>query len=178
VRRATRHIVTGAPGTGKTAVLAMMPSDVVVVREPAREVLAEQRAAARPVRNQGDEQRFVDLLLRRSIEKFEAALRLDATVVFDRGIPDCIAYAAYLGADMRPSIDAADTYRYDAPVLLLTPWEAIYRTDDERTMTFEDVVAFDRALRGAYRTAGYEVVQIPQAPTNDRAAFVLGMIRP
>jgi predicted ATPase len=176
--RGSRHILTGAPGTGKTAVLRAMPSDVVVVAEPAREVLAEQRAAGRPVAEQGDEDRFVDLLLRRSIEKLEATLPLGDTVLFDRGIPDCIAYAAYLGADTRRSIEAAAVHRYDVPVLLLTPWEEIYRTDDERTMTFLEVVAFHRTVRAAYRTAGYEVVEVPKTPTDERAAFVLDVIRP
>jgi predicted ATPase len=174
---ARRHILTGAPGTGKTAVLRAMPADVVVVEEPAREVLAEQRAAGRRLANQGDEDRFVDLLLHRSIEKFETAAGLDATVLFDRGIPDCIAYAAYLGADMGPSLGASHRHRYEVPVLLLTPWEEIYRTDDERTMNFQDVLAFDRAVRAAYRTAGYEVVEVPKASKDDRAAFVLDVIR-
>jgi predicted ATPase len=155
-----------------------MPSKVVVVEEPGREVLAEQRAAGRPIANVGDEDRFVDLLLRRSIEQFDYALRLAATVVFDRGIPDCIAYAAYLGVDMRPSLEASETHRYHRRVLLLTPWEEIYRTDDDRTMTFQDVMAFHRAIRAAYRTAGYEIVEVPKAPVDDRAAFVLDVIRP
>jgi predicted ATPase len=30
----------------------------------------------------------------------------------------------------------------------------------------------------AYRTAGYEVVEVPKAPTDERAAFVLEVIRP
>jgi predicted ATPase len=173
-----RHILTGAPGTGKTAVVRAMPSDVVVVQEPARDVLAEQRAAGRPISNDGDEDRFVDLLLRRSIEQFDYALRLDGTILFDRGIPDCIAYAAYLGADMRRSLEASESHRYQPPVLLLTPWEEIYRTDDERTMTFQDVMAFHRAIRAAYRTAGYEIVEVPKASVDDRAAFVLDVIRP
>jgi predicted ATPase len=173
-----RHILTGAPGTGKTAVVRAMPSAVVVVEEPARDVLAEQRAAGRPISNDGAEDRFVDLLLRRSIEQFDYALRLDGTILFDRGIPDCIAYAAYLGADMRRSLEASESHRYQAPVLLLTPWEEIYRTDDERTMTFQDVMAFHRAIRAAYRTAGYEIVEVPKASVDDRAAFVLDVIRP
>src|SRR5262245_41151218 len=35
--------------------------------------------------------------------------------------------------------------------------EEIYRTDEKRRMTFQDVVAFHRAVRAAYRTTGYEV---------------------
>jgi predicted ATPase len=172
-----RHILTGAPGTGKTAVLGHMPSEIAVVAEPAREILAEERAAGRPIGFDGDEDRFVDLLLRRSIEKFEAASPFGGTALFDRGIPDCIAYAVHLGADPEPSRRAAAAHRFDDPVLLLTPWEEIYRTDDERRMTFEDVVAFHRAIMDAYRAAGYEPIELPRAPAGDRAAFVLELIR-
>jgi predicted ATPase len=44
-------------------------------------------------------------------------------------------------------------------------------------MNFQDVLAFDRAVRAAYRTAGYEVVEVPKASKDDRAAFVLDVIR-
>jgi predicted ATPase len=176
VNRAGRYVLTGAPGTGKTAVLRAMPQDVIVVPEPAREVLAEERAAGRSSNFEGDEDRFVDLLLRRSIEKYEAP-HPGGLVLFDRGVPDCIAYAAYLGADMGPSLEAATAHRYDDPVLLLTPWEEIYRTDDERTMGFADVGAFHRTVVAAYRTAGYETIEVPRGSVADRAAFVADVIR-
>lgn len=171
-----RHVLTGAPGTGKTAVLRAMPSHVVVVAEPAREILAEERAAGRPATFEKDEDRFVDLLLRRSIEKFEAALPAEGVVVFDRGIPDCIAYAAHLGAATGPSLRAATTHRYDGTVMLLAPWEEIYRTDDERRMAFEDVVAFHRAIVDSYRAAGYLPIELPRGSVAARAAFVADVI--
>jgi predicted ATPase len=41
----TLQILTGAPGTGKTTVLRNLATDVLIVDEPAREVLAERRSS-------------------------------------------------------------------------------------------------------------------------------------
>jgi predicted ATPase len=170
------HILTGAPGTGKTAVLAELSSSFTIVPEPARRVLAVERAEGRPVSLPADADRFVALLLRRSIESYERTRGSNGVVLFDRGIPDCIAYALHLGADPEPSIRASEAYRYDDRVLMLTPWEEIYRTDDERTMTFDLVLAFHEALDRAYRDANYEVVEVPRASVTERDAFVRGVI--
>jgi predicted ATPase len=87
------------------------------VDEPAREVLAEQRASGGRGTWDQDPSLFVHLLLQRSIQKYEAARRTGQTVVFDRGIPDCVVYAARLGADGTPSLQAIETFRYESDVL-------------------------------------------------------------
>lgn len=58
--------------------------------EPAREVLAEQRASGGRGTWEQDASLFVNLLLQRSIEKYEAAHGSGQRVLFDRGIPDCV----------------------------------------------------------------------------------------
>ena len=170
------HILTGAPGTGKTAILDGIGPDIHVAREPAREILAEQRAVGGMATWDRDPSRFVDLLLRRSIEKHGDARRLKGRMVFDRAIPDCIAYAAIMEVDPEPSLRAAAAYRYHDEVLILEPWEEIYVTDDERRMSFADTVAFHEVIRDAYRRTGYTLVEVPCASVAERAAFVAGVI--
>lgn len=63
-------------------------------------------------------------------------------MVFDRGVPDCVAYAALMGTDPAPSILASEVYRYHREALVFEPLEEIYAVDDERTMSFADTVAF------------------------------------
>ncbi len=166
------HILTGAPGTGKTAVLDGIGQGIHLVREPAREILAEQRTVGGAGTWDRDPVRFVELLLERSIEKHGAAGRRAGPVVFDRGIPDCIAYAVLFGIDLAPSLRAAEEYRYHHEVLVLAPWEEIYTTDDERTMPFADTIAFHEALVDAYSRTGYTLVEVPRATVAERAAFV------
>lgn len=165
-------ILTGAPGSGKTAVLGRLGNEFRCVDEPAREVLAEQRATGGSGTWDRDASLFVHLLLQRSIEKYAMARRSGDTVIFDRGIPDCIVYAVRAGADPTPSLEAADAYRYQPHVLFLEPWNDIYETDEERIMSFDDTVSFSQALRDVYERSGYTLVDVPRDSIDDRAAFV------
>ena len=165
-------IITGAPGSGKTAILSELSHEFRCVDEPAREVLAEQRATGGSGTWDQDPSLFVHLLLQRSIEKYAMARQSGDTVIFDRGIPDCIVYAVRAGADPTPSLEAVDVYRYQPHVLFLEPWSDIYETDEERTMSFDDTVSFSQALRDVYKRSGYTLVDVPRDSIGDRATFV------
>jgi predicted ATPase len=155
-------ILTGAPGSGKTAVLGRLGNEFMCVDEPAREVLAEERSTGGSGTWDRDASRFVHLLLQRSIEKYAMARKSGDTVIFDRGIPDCIVYAVRAGADPTPSLEAADAYRYQPHVLFLEPWNDIYETDEERIMSFDDTVSFSQTLRDVYERSGYTLVDVPR----------------
>ena len=172
MRTADLHILTGAPGSGKTAILDNIGADIRCVGEPAREIIAEQRAIDGDGTSDRNASLFVDLLLQRSIDKHVAARDGDAPVLFDRGVPDCIAYASVMGIDPSRSIRAAERYRYHDQVLMLQPWEEIYTVDDERTMSFADTLPFHDALVDAYERAGYVIVEVPRGSIEHRAAFV------
>jgi predicted ATPase len=165
-------ILTGAPGSGKTAILDELRGSVRCVDEPARRVLAEQRASGGLGIPERDPARFAELLLEVAIADHEAASLGESPVLFDRGIPDCIAYAVHLGVDPDLSIVAAARYRYRTEVLLLEPWEDIYTTDDERTMSFADTLGFHARLVETYQGAGYQLTVVPRGSAEDRAAFV------
>lgn len=165
-------ILTGAPGSGKTAILGELGHEFRCVDEPAREVLAEQRATGGSGTWDQDASLFVHLLLQRSIDKYAMAPRSGETVIFDRGIPDCIVYAVRAGVDPTPSLEAADVFRYQPHVLFLEPWSDIYQTDEERIMSFDDTVAFSRTLREVYERSGYSLVDVPWDSIAERATFV------
>jgi predicted ATPase len=172
VPSADLYIVTGAPGSGKTTILDRVGAGIRCVGEAAREVLAEQRFVDGIGTPDRDASLFLDLLLERSIDNRVAAERWEGSVVFDRGIPDCVAYAAVLGVDPTRSLLASQRHRYNNEVLLLEPWEEIYVVDEERTMSFADTVAFHGALTDAYERAGYSLVAVPRDSMENRAAFL------
>ncbi|MEA2580938.1 MAG: hypothetical protein QOE83_1830 [Actinomycetota bacterium] len=175
-RSANLHILTGAFGVGKTTILYNIGAGVRCVGEPAREIIAEQRAINGATYDPAPSL-FVELLLQRSIEKHEAAQAGDGPVLFDRGVPDCIAYAAHRGLDVTSPTLASERYRYNREVLLLEPWEEIYTTDDLRTLPFAPTLAFHEALVDAYQRAGYTLVPVPRGSVDDRTAFVLDFVR-
>lgn len=169
-------VLTGAPGSGKTEILDELRGDLRCVDEPARRVLAEERACGGAGTPERDPGRFVHLMLQLAIADHRRALATNGPTLFDRGIPDCVAYARYLGVDGDPSVAASDRSRYHGEVLLLEPWKAIYTTDDERTMSFADTVTFHEALVDAYTLVGYRMVVVPRASTEERAAFVMARL--
>lgn len=169
-------ILTGAPGSGKTAILSRLIDEFRCVDEPAREVLAEQRATSGRGTWDQDPALFVDLLLERSIVKYEIARRSGDTVIFDRGVPDCVVYALLAKTDPAPSLAAVNLYRYQPHVFFLEPWSDIYETDEERIMTFDDTVSFSNALRDVYERSDYTLVDVPCGSLDDRVAFVRMMV--
>jgi predicted ATPase len=169
-------VLTGAPGSGKTAVIDHLDTRIDRVPEPAREILATQRATGGSGTPQTNPLLFVDLLLQSSIRDHEAAQRSERPTIFDRGVPDCIAYSVVLGVDPGPSIRAADRYRYHTDVLVLEPWEEVYTTDDERTMAFAETVEFHEALIEAYERASYALVAVPRDSIEVRATFLRDFI--
>ena len=170
------YILTGAPGSGKTAILARLGEELLCVDEPAREVLAQQRASGGTGTWDKNPSLFVHLLLRRSIEKYQTALSSGRKAVFDRGLPDCVVYALRAGTDPKPSLTAVDAYRYNPHVLFLESWSDIYTTDEERTMSFDETLSFSEALRDIYVRSDYTPVDVPRGSLDDRAAFVREMI--
>lgn len=170
-----RFVVTGAPGTGKTTVIDLLAQRFDTVAEPARLLIAEHASAtgeasldARPVV-------FVDRLVARSIENFHAAQE-GRVVFYDRGLPDCLAYAAVLGVDPEPVLRPAARLRYDNPVFIAPPWEVIYTTDAQRRATFDQVRAFHHELESAYSLLGYELVTLAQTPPDERVGVIIDRV--
>ena len=169
-------ILTGAPASGKTSILTKLHGEFRCEDEPAREVLAEQRASGGRGTWDQDPSLFVHLLLERSIQKYESARRTKQTVLFDRAIPDCVVYALRLGVDVVLSLEAIDSFRYEPDVLFLGPWPDIYRTDAERITSFDESVSFSNTLRQVYQRSGYSLIDVPHGSIPARAAFVQAFI--
>ena len=166
-----RYIVTGAPGTGKTSLVQLLAHLGEVVGEPARELIAEHRAATGEQSLDGSPELFVQRLIARSIEKFDGA-RADGVTIYDRGLPDCVAYANVFGVDPSAALAAAEQRRYSVPVLVAAPWEEIYTMDELRQATFAQVTAFHDELIAVYRQLGYQLVELPKTSVAERVRVV------
>ena len=167
-------VITGPPGSGKTPLIEkLVASGFTGVPEPARAVLAEQRAVAGQATYDRDPQLFFDLLLARSLRDVVQHADTEKAVFFDRALPDLIGYAGLFGLDPAPAQAAAARYRYHHVVFVLPAWPEIYLTDDERRMSFRDAAAFGDQLRDIYEELGYVLVEVPRAPVGERAAFVI-----
>jgi len=145
------------------------------VAEPARELIAEHRHSSGEATLDHRPELFVEMLISRSIENHTAASS-SALTVFDRGVPDCIAYAMAYELDPGPALEAASRYRYEDSVFIASSWEEIYATDSMRRATFAQAEAFYAHVVEAYIRLGYQIIELPKVSVEERSAFIVDEI--
>jgi len=165
--------VTGGPGAGKTSLLeALAARGQTYVPENARAVIQERRRLGLPPRPSPDA--FASEILRRDIEQYREHRAHEGPVFFDRAIPDALGMLNERGRLAPGEAERCLVeHPYDRGVLLLPPWEAIYRTDAERDQTFEESVRVHEAVREWYVQCGFEPIEVPRGPIEERRDFVL-----
>jgi predicted ATPase len=166
-------LLTGPPGGGKSTLLAALSPNVKTVEEPARKVLARERARGGSATGQQDPASFIAQMADQMVLDRWTAPKGQITL-FDRGLPDLAAFSAFYG--LAP-IEAywrafAAQHRYNQTVFFVPFWEDIYGNDAERRATAAEAHAFEGHLRTAYRSLGYQLVDVPEGRVQDRAAFV------
>ena len=166
-------VLSGAMGGGKSAVLSRLKDlGGATVPEPAREILAEQRL----IQAKGVPERNVDLftmlMLSRSIHNYYEHLSGEEAVIFDRGIPDMIAYARLFRLDETSYENAAKEFRYNPMVFHFPAWEQIYTTDSERKMSFEAAKTFGDDVRSIYEKLSYRILEVPCFSAEERVQFI------
>lgn len=176
-RKRNYFILTGAMGAGKSTILKELRKlGLVCVDEPARQILAEQRAIGGDGVPEYDPKLFTELLLSRSIYQFHQMEDRQGPVLYDRGIPDNISYAKLFDLDLKPYINASHQYQYNRQVFFLPAWEAIYENDDERKMTFDQAKQFGEDVRNRYEDLDYSVITVPMSDPAARAEFIIQTI--
>ncbi|MGJ3264330.1 MAG: AAA family ATPase [Salinarimonas sp.] len=169
----THILLTGAMGAGKSTLARLLEArGLAVVHEPARQILAEQRRFGGAGVPATDPRLFVELMLSRALHFHGLHREAPGPVLFDRGVPDMIAYAELFGLDTAPYRRAAQAYRYAPQAFVAPDWPEIYATDDERRMSYEEARAFGARLRAIYAELGYALVELPRATPEARADVV------
>ena len=170
-------VVTGAPGSGKSALLdAIKAKGVTCVAEFARAIIAQQRAIDGDGLYDKKPQLFKELMLSRAMNDF---IEVDAQIphLFDRGIPDLLAYSDCFGLARGSEVKAAQLYRYNKTVFFTPSWEAIYSNDEDRTISFQQAKAFGDNLKIIYQELGYVLIELPYVSIDERVIFISETIR-
>jgi predicted ATPase len=167
-------LLTGAFGSGKSTLLEHLQSrGMKGIVEPARTILAEQRSIQGNGVPEKDPRLFVELMLSRMLDVYRRSETLPGPVLFDRGIPDTLGYAALFGFDFPHCENAAHLCRYNPQVFMAPAWEQIYCTDDERALPFSAARDFDYHLRAIYQRLGYTLIDLPCVSVEERGDFIL-----
>jgi predicted ATPase len=170
-------VLTGAMGSGKSAVMErLMNMGLNCVREPARQILQEQRAILAGGVPEVDANLFSQLMLSRATSFYLENLAAEVLTVFDRGIPDMIAYAELFGLDTQIYSNSGKRYQYNQRVFWFKGWKDIYKNDEERKMSFQQACDFGERTHEIYRELGYDVIQVPMLTIEERAEFIYSEI--
>ena len=172
-------LLTGAFGSGKSTLLEHLQfRGIRGVVEPARPILAQQRSIQGNGLPEKDPRLFVELMFSRMLDTYQQSDALPGPILFDRGMPDILGYAALFGFDFAPGENAAHLYRYNPRVFIAPAWEQIYCTDDERTLPFSLACRFGDDVRAIYERFGYTLIDLPCVSVEERGDLILDHLGP
>lgn len=176
---AKRIVITGGPGSGKTALIKYLEKQGHSVHhEISREITQKAQ-------EEGIAQLFLEnpilfsqKLLEGRIEQYEAAGNSAQHMVFyDRGIADVTAYLDFVNVHYPSNFEEeCQTKRYDV-VFVLPPWEKIYEPDNERYETFQQAEEIFHHLKEGYRKYGYSLYEVPVGTVEQRTKFILDTLK-
>lgn len=169
-------VISGCSGGGKSALLGELERrGHVIVEEPGRRVIAQERARRGHALPWVDLAAFAARALAIARQDRAWAESVDGLVFFDRGLVD--AAAALEHATGEPALDQVAGERYASRIFLAPPWPEIYETDADRQHGFEEAAAEYERLLAAYTSLGYEIELLPKLGVAERADFVLNHVK-
>ena len=175
------YILTGAPGSGKTAIVRSLEAGgSAVVEEAATDVIALEQALGRaePWRDPGFIGQVIALQRQRQDRARQACAYADpgAAAFFDRSPACTLALARFLGSPVTPLLDAEISQAladggYEPTVFFVRNQGFVHPTAARR-ITYEDSLTFERLHEQVYRDLGFQLVEVPSAPLPDRTALI------
>jgi len=171
-------VITGGPGTGKSAIINHLKSKgFLCYEEISRQVTLQAR-------KDGIEQLFLTkpllfskkLLEGRKQQYLNATQESENVVFLDRGLPDVLAYMDFIGDDYpNQFIETCATHQYEY-VFVLAPWQEIFTSDSERYENFEQAIEIHHNLLKTYMRFGYQLIDVPFETIEKRSDFVLEVL--
>ncbi|MFD1939056.1 MULTISPECIES: AAA family ATPase [Nonomuraea] len=169
-------VFTGGPGSGKSTLIGRL--GLFASEEAGRAIIQDQVAIGGFALPWKDVELFAELMLSHELRSYRLAASREGTVVFDRGVPDIAGYLRLEGRQVPAHVDAAArSFRYHRTVFVAPPWPEIYENDAERKQTPEEAERTYASVSSAYLDYGYELVELPRVPVEERVAFVLRHLR-
>lgn len=165
-----RIAITGGPGVGKTTVLEILSKKgYTIVPEAARIIIKQEM------------QKDSDCLPWRNLQIFQNSvsniqfklenLAKGAIIFSDRGIVDGYAYSKLGGILVPEVVLTHGRNRYQA-VFILNELPN-YKTDTSRKEDIKLAKKIHEAVNSAYIEFGYNPIQVPVLPPEERARFIL-----
>jgi predicted ATPase len=175
-----RFIITGAPGSGKTAIIRQLELDgFSVVEEAATDVIAaaHARGAAEPWTDPS----FIDVIVElQKARQIRASYQPGDIQFHDRCVVCTAALAIYLGYPMSRFL-ASELERiqkeaiYESRVFFIRNLGFVKPTEARR-ISFEDTLRFERIHEETYRSFGFELFTVERGDLLERVNIIKAVI--
>lgn len=171
MRQTNWHIITGAPCSGKTAVIREIEQrGIRVIHEVARAYIDRMLKEGRRLEQiKSDILQFERHILNAKI-RIEKTLSKSEPIFFDRGVPDSIAYYNLEGLDPAEALKFSRRTRY-RKIFFFERFDFLkdgVRSEDEKI-----AARLNDLLLEAYGQAGYNPILVPVMSVKDRTDLVL-----
>lgn len=171
-----RFILTGTPGSGKTAILRQLKIDGYgVIEEAATDVIALEHA--RNIPEPWLESSFIDLIVSLQRERQLRGNTLPGDIQFhDRSAVCTYALATYSGFPI-PDALAREMERiergriFQRKVFFIQNLGTVTKTEARR-ISYEDALRFERIHEETYRAFGYQVIPVRPGSVRERAEAI------
>jgi predicted ATPase len=171
-----RYIITGAPGAGKTTILAALrDGGYAVVDEAATDIHVREQALGRdePWRDAG----FLDAIALLQRERQQRPAPPAAAVqLFDRSPICTLALAHYSGRPVTPilarEVDRVVAERVYQPRVFFVHLLGFITPTAARRITLAQSIRFERFHDQAYRDHGFELIDVPAGALEERVRLV------
>jgi predicted ATPase len=176
-----RFIITGAPGSGKTAIIRQLELDgFSVVEEAATDIIAA--AHARGTTQPWMQPSFIDDIA--SLQKdrrIRASHQPDEIQFHDRCAVCTAALAIHLGYPITPfltgELERIRTEAIYEPRVFFIRNLGFVTPSEARRITFDDMLRFEKIHEETYRDFGFELVSIEPASLAERVRIIKAAIR-
>ncbi|NER97243.1 MAG: AAA family ATPase [Symploca sp. SIO1B1] len=172
-----RHILTGAPGAGKTTIInALAQLGFDIVRESFMDGYAQQKRAgwSDPFQNPA----FLDEIIDLQVQRQDAAFAYKCQQqFFDRSVLCTMALSRFMGRSPTKKIQQAvdqllQTGRYNKHIFFVKGLGSI-ASDEVRTLTYKEAEEFAEVHRQVYCENGFICIDVPAMSVQDRVAFIV-----
>lgn len=173
-----RIVLTGGPACGKTAVIGLLENKgFATVPENALEIIEEHDKKGINIFPWTDPIRFQEMAAHRQLER-EQKLNGD-TVILDRSLVDCRAFARHYQTPMPFSAEAEELEslpRYDHVFLLEMlppPYSEITGNGHPRMSTPKERKRIETLIIEEYESQHYSIIRVPFMSIPKRVEFIL-----
>lgn len=170
-----RFVLTGAPGLGKSALLpGLRSAGFVTYAEVARTLIDRWRIEGpkelSPWQNRVKFDEAIAVGMQRDYDSADTR----TPTVFDRGLPDLIAWKRYyqLPVDGR-MLQMVEQRPYERIVFMTPDWAPWYTRESDRPYDYEQTIAINAELRRTYHSMGYEISELPRSDVPIRVSFIV-----